>query len=68
MELTMKSLVTFEVKCEDRTYNFTMPAGAKAGEVYDVLMEFLQKVVSMSQESVKAMERTDKSGTDKIAS
>lgn len=60
MELTVKSLVTFEVICEDRTYNFTMPAGAKAGEAYDVLMQFLQKVVSMSQESVKAMERTDK--------
>lgn len=64
MELTMKSLVSFEVTREDRTYSFTMPAGAKAGEAYDVLMEFLQKVVQMSHESVKAMERS----TDKIAS
>lgn len=57
MALTMKSLVSFEVKREDRVYSFIMSTGAPAGEVYDVLMECIKKVVQVSNENVQAMER-----------
>lgn len=58
MDITMKSLVSFEVVKEDRQYKFIMPAACPAGEAYDVLYEFLNKVVKISQENVKAMERS----------
>ena len=59
----MKSLVSFEVKREDRTYSFIMSAGAPAGEAYDVLLEYMKKVVQVTNDNMKAMERKSEDST-----
>jgi hypothetical protein len=43
MDISMKSLIAFEVAKEDRRYTFTMPAQCPAGECYDVLYRILSK-------------------------
>jgi len=57
MDVSLKSLVSFEVEKEGRRYIFTMPANSPAGECYDALYEFLAKVVKISHDNLKAVER-----------
>jgi hypothetical protein len=60
MELQTQTLVSFSVeRAEGRKYSFIMPTNSPAGEVYDVLYECLNKVIQLSQENVKAMERKE---------
>lgn len=59
MEISMKALSSFEVVKNDRTYIFIMPGQCPAGEAYDALFEFMQKVLKLSQENAKLMERKE---------
>ncbi len=47
--MELKSVITMEIKIDDRVYVFMMPAGAPFGEVYDVTFKMLEKVVEMAK-------------------
>ncbi len=56
MEITLKSLVSFEVTKEDRRYEFVFPNTAPPGECHDVLFEFLSEVAKRANENIKNLQ------------
>jgi hypothetical protein len=56
MEITLKSLVSFEVTKEDRRYEFVFPTSAPAVECHDVLFEFLAEVAKRANENIQNLQ------------
>ena len=52
--MDLKSVVSVEVKKNDRIFQFLMPVGAPFGECYDACFETLNKIAELSKEAAEA--------------
>ena len=53
--MDLKTVIVLETHKENRTYTLTMPAGASLGECYDVVHEFLRKVLELAHQSAETI-------------
>lgn len=51
--MNLSQTITMQIEKNGRTYLFIIPAGAPYGECYDTGFEFLNKIIELTQESLK---------------
>jgi len=49
--MDINSVLVIEIKKENRTYTFTMPAGAPIGEAYDAGHQYLEAILKMASDA-----------------
>lgn len=59
---TQKTIISLEVKKEDRLFSFNVPTGASLGECYDACFECLAKILETSNDAMKSAQAKKDSG------
>lgn len=59
-----RSIVSIEIKKEDRAYTFLMPQGASIGEAYDVAHQLLESILKMAKDASEKAKPKDITGDE----
>jgi hypothetical protein len=53
--MEIKSVLKFEVTKNERTYSFSVPAGAPYGETYDAIFGFLNQILENQKTNLEQL-------------
>ena len=53
--MEVKNVLKFEITKNERTYSFSVPAGAPYGETYDAIFSFLDKILENQKTNIEVL-------------